>query len=574
MYALDSLDARGTNRPKRTLSGHTSFVYSLATVANANELISSGEDRSVRVWQGDALKQTLTIPAISIWSVGSLPDGDIVCGSSDHQVRVFSRQKERRADQEELDVSPILDIVRAGQLADAHLLSLLPTVQVYERSIASQALNKTQVGDVRKDDVPGVEALSQPGNKEGQTKMVSNNGVIEAHQWSMASQKWEKIGEVVGGVGSGQKKLHQGKEYDYVFDVDIADGVPPLKLPYNLSENAYSAAQKFLDKNELPAEYLEQVVSFIDKNVEGATIGGRSNEAYVDPFSGTAGRYVPGSGGASTGTNGSRPAATASAPPAMKILPQRSYLSFKQANLPALQAKLSELSASSGSPIDAAGIIAALGSSSSPVDLTPLSQAMTSWPPAARLPLLDIYRLSALQGTSAPVQDFVSTIFQGAEWSSPVDSKAKETNTMLAARGTANLFSSPQVGQLLKLAEEVLAQLHSADFAKMNKNGRVAFATIVYNFSVAITASAEVQSFAGAVLDAVVKILTEEEGDSEVIYRTLIALGNLLVSASSKTLQVGSVQLARDAAEAWGSRLSGSEERMRVIAGDLKSLDV
>ena len=34
-------------------------------------------------------------------------------------------------------------------------------------------------------------------------------------------------------VGSGRKQLYEGKEYDYVFDVDIKDGEPALKLPYN-----------------------------------------------------------------------------------------------------------------------------------------------------------------------------------------------------------------------------------------------------------------------------------------------------------------------------------------------------
>ena len=29
--------------------------------------------------------------------------------------------------------------------------------------------------------------------------------------------------------------MYQGKEYDYVFDVDIKDGAPPLKLPYNVT---------------------------------------------------------------------------------------------------------------------------------------------------------------------------------------------------------------------------------------------------------------------------------------------------------------------------------------------------
>ena len=40
---------------------------------------------------------------------------------------------------------------------------------------------------------------------------------------------------MVDAAGSGHKRLHEGKEYDYVFDVDIKDGAPPLKLPYNVN---------------------------------------------------------------------------------------------------------------------------------------------------------------------------------------------------------------------------------------------------------------------------------------------------------------------------------------------------
>lgn len=43
---------------------------------------------------------------------------------------------------------------------------------------------------------------------------------------------------MVDAVGSGRKQLYEGKEYDYVFDVDIQDGVPPLKLPYNVTGNS------------------------------------------------------------------------------------------------------------------------------------------------------------------------------------------------------------------------------------------------------------------------------------------------------------------------------------------------
>ena len=52
-------------------------------------------------------------------------------------------------------------------------------------------------------------------------------------QWSASSNRWDKIGEVVDAVGSSQRQLHEGVEYDYVFDVDIGEDTPPLKLPYN-----------------------------------------------------------------------------------------------------------------------------------------------------------------------------------------------------------------------------------------------------------------------------------------------------------------------------------------------------
>ena len=54
-------------------------------------------------------------------------------------------------------------------------------------------------------------------------------------QWDASAHSWQKIGDVVDAVGSGRKQLYQGKEYDYVFDVDVEEGAPPLKLPYNAS---------------------------------------------------------------------------------------------------------------------------------------------------------------------------------------------------------------------------------------------------------------------------------------------------------------------------------------------------
>lgn len=171
--------------------------------------------------------------------------------------------------------------------------------QAFEKSLASTTINKTQIGDVKRSDLPGQEALAQTGKKEGQVIMVkSPEGTVEAHQWSSASMSWQKIGEVVDAVGQGRKQLFDGQEYDYVFDIDVGEGMPKLKLPYNVTQNPYEAAQKFLIRNELPMEYMNQIVEFIDKNT-GETQLGQSE--FVDPYTG-ASRY----------TGGGRPTASSS----------------------------------------------------------------------------------------------------------------------------------------------------------------------------------------------------------------------------------------------------------------------
>jgi len=121
-----------------TLSGHTSFVYSLTVLPNG-DIASAGEDRTVRIWHNDECVQTIVHPAISVWSVASMPNGDIVTGASDSVVRVFSAAEERWAPADDL--------------------------KQFDETVARQALPSQQVGDVKKSDLPGPEALSIPGER-------------------------------------------------------------------------------------------------------------------------------------------------------------------------------------------------------------------------------------------------------------------------------------------------------------------------------------------------------------------------------------------------------------------------
>lgn len=111
--------------------------------------------------------------------------------------------------------------------------------------------------------MPDSKALLQPGQKDGQTKVVNDGDAVRAYSWSQGEQRWIRIGDVMGASGSSAansgKQLYNGIEYDYVFSVDIQDGVPPLKLPYNKGQDPWHVAQKFLDDNDLSQLFLDQV---------------------------------------------------------------------------------------------------------------------------------------------------------------------------------------------------------------------------------------------------------------------------------------------------------------------------
>lgn len=232
-----------------TLYGHNSFIYDIASLSNG-DLVTCGEDRTVRIWRDNKALQAITLPCISVWCVSVLPNDDIVVGSSDNQLRVFSRSGERTAPDYQL--------------------------QEFKQLVEESAISEQSVDDLKKTDIPGYDALDNPGKQEGATIMVkSPAGVIEAHQWS--GGEWVKIGDVVGSAGGGgDKKEYLGKMYDYVFDVDVEDGKPPLKLPYNANENPYAAAERFLADNELPSSYLQEVVQFIERNTGGVQLDEQS----------------------------------------------------------------------------------------------------------------------------------------------------------------------------------------------------------------------------------------------------------------------------------------------------------
>ena len=68
--------------------------------------------------------------------------------------------------------------------------------------------------------------------------------------------------------------------------MEIEEGKPPLKLPYNIAEDPYMAAHNFLEKNNISQLFLDQVAKFIMDQCKGIELGRGSRPEISDPFTG------------------------------------------------------------------------------------------------------------------------------------------------------------------------------------------------------------------------------------------------------------------------------------------------
>ncbi|KAJ5562642.1 hypothetical protein N7461_001403 [Penicillium sp. DV-2018c] len=557
-----------------SLQGHESFIYSLAALPSG-ELVSSSEDRTVKIWNGTECVQTITHPAISVWSVAACVEtGDIVTGASDRIARVFSRSPDRHATPE--------------------------AIQQFDQSVKESAIPEQQVGKINKEELPGPEFLKQKsGTKEGQVQMIREaDGSVTAHTWSSATGEWVAIGTVVDSVGSsGRKTEYHGQDYDYVFDVDIEDGKPPLKLPYNVSQNPYEAATKFIGDNELSMNYLDQVANFITQNTQGATIGQSSAQepAGADPW-GSDRRYRPGDAAATEQTQ--QPPAPEPRP---KILPQKIYLSIRTANLKVITKKLQELNAQlvadgakdiALNPSEVETVVALCSQLESPQQLkaspevkagVPLIlKVATTWPAASRLPGLDILRLLAAAApftASAEYQgeNIVSAVISSGVFEAPL----VINNAMLSMRALANLFETTEGRNLaMNSFDQILAGVELALASSKdspNRNLTIAIATLYINFAVYLTSEGREQSTESAerglvLLKELTRIISEEK-DSEAVYRALVALGTLVsmlgeeVKSAAKEVYEIEAVLARSLASG-----PGKEPRMKGIISEIREV--
>ncbi|NXK00091.1 PLAP protein, partial [Corythaixoides concolor] len=525
--------------------GHTNYIYSISVFPQCEDFVTTGEDRSLRIWKKGECAQTIRLPAQSVWCCCVLDNGDIVVGASDGIIRVFTESLERTASAEE--------------------------IQAFENELSQASIDpKTgDLGDINADDLPGKEDLKDPGTRDGQTRLIKDNGKVEAYQWSVSEKRWIKIGDVVGSSGATQqtsgKVLYEGKEYDYVFTIDVHESACSYKLPYNITDDPWLTAYNFLRKNDLNPMFLDQVAKFIMDNTKGQTLS--TSAQFSDPFTG-AGRYVPGSSSGSSTIPAADPftgagryvpgSASNSVAPvggvdpytgmgayqsaAVEVeniyFPKKDAVTFDQANPTQILGKLKELNGTATEEhklteddlIVLGKLLSATCNTSAEKPTAQQLQTLwraVNWPEDIVFPALDILRLSVRHPTVnenfCSEKDHIQFIILLLKFLNP---NGKQANQLLALRTLCNCFVR-QAGQKLMMEQrdEIMTQAIEMKSGN-NKNIHIALATLTLNYAVCLHKVNNIEGKAQCL--SVISTVMEVVQDLEAIFRLLVALGTLI----------------------------------------------
>ncbi|KAA0031249.1 phospholipase A-2-activating protein [Cucumis melo var. makuwa] len=500
-----------SGEPLMEMVGHTSIVYSVDSHASGL-IVSGSEDCSAKIWKDGICVQSIEHPGC-VWDAKFLENGDIVTACSDGVARVWTADQERIADPQELES--------------------------FASRLSQYKLKRKRVGGLKLEELPGMDALQIPGTSNGQTKVIreGDNGV--AYSWNLNDYKWDKIGEVVDGPDDGGRKpVLDGVEYDYVFDVDIGDGEPIRKLPYNLADDPYTAADKWLLKEDLPLVYRQQVVDFILQNSEKKNFV--LDPSFRDPYTGSS-AYVPG---------GPSNVSAESRKPIFKHIPKKGVLVFDVAQFDGILKKIVEFNnALLADPekknyalpelqvLRLSAIVKILKDTShyhstklADADVMLLLNLLRSWPRESLFPVIDMLRMIVLHPDGAILLlKFIDSDGILLELIQKVTmAPVIAANILTSIRLIANLFKNSGYYNWLQKHRSEILDAFSSCYSSANKAVQLSFSTLILNFSVLLIDEKDLDG-QGQVLSAALEIAEEENLEADSKFRALVAIGSLMV---------------------------------------------
>jgi len=206
------------------------FIYDMHILKD-NSLVSCGEDGSVRIFSPEGkLVQKIMHPA-TVWSVAGLPNGDLVTGSADTQVRLWTRDKSRKASDEAIKSHD--DLVKMAAVA-----------------AGADSINPDMLAD------PIV--LTTEG-KPGEIKVVQMEEGPTVFQYDAQKKEWTKVGLAMGQAKA--KPKIGGVEYDHVTEVQIDN--KKIQLGFNRWQDPLEVATAFCHRYQIDLDDRINIVNHL-----------------------------------------------------------------------------------------------------------------------------------------------------------------------------------------------------------------------------------------------------------------------------------------------------------------------
>jgi len=308
LWGEDAWEKATTSDPVIVLVGHAKEVIALGT-NNQGLLVTGSADNTAKLWdiKTQSCVQTFVGHQYPVWGVALLDSGDVVTVSGDQTIKIWDSttgqiKKDIKDHQEAIrDVAsvPGIGFITCSNdntvrlyTTDGTLIDVMQghsnfvfNVRVLQNGLFSSAADDGCVKIWK--DSSCTQSLFHPTGLWALAELP-NGDIVSAGQdailrvWT-ASEDRKALEEVIENYNQDcfafaqasaapkiQKKTLNGLEYDFVFDIDLAEGMPPVKLGYNLSDSPFEIAEQFCIQNKLHLNYKETVAKFILQQTESA----------------------------------------------------------------------------------------------------------------------------------------------------------------------------------------------------------------------------------------------------------------------------------------------------------------
>ncbi|CAJ0945625.1 unnamed protein product, partial [Mesorhabditis belari] len=266
-------------------SNFDSYIYSLTSLGD--KLVTTSEGGYIEIWEPQAEnkllfqnQQIIKTPAQSIWDACFMLNGDLVTAGSDGRIYVWTTNEKRKAPQAIIEA---LDAALAAQTAKE--------AEIAEKQAGGKVVIKVALDD----GAPSLELIYEKGTDPSiaAEKFIRDNDLPISYLSEITEYIKANIPEARAAVAAKMKPQEtqrvevDGEKWDYAFDISVDDG-RKLRLCYNTGEDVDYAAQRFVEKYNLPMKFLAQISTFLRQQMTeaGATKG------YTDPYTGGS-SYVP-----------------------------------------------------------------------------------------------------------------------------------------------------------------------------------------------------------------------------------------------------------------------------------------